>query len=230
MLTSPGVTTLPPRSMRSPLSGSAPAPTSRTKPSSTRSQPPACSRPRVVERHDVRVGVEGAHTSSGTSSNAVDVDEAAVRDLQARDHRERQEGEQLERRGSVQPSTRAASTRGSPRPPRRAAGRRAGRQREGQLRADLAVGDDDDPASELREPLDRELQVVVVHPDATMLCASCAIVDASAARREAEPTDEAEADPAGAEVALDDGDLREVVRRPRRRGRRESSAPRRAPR
>ena len=43
-----------------------------------------------------------------------------------------------------------------------------------------------------------------------MLCASCAIVDASAPVAKPEPADEAEADPAGAEVALDDGDLREV--------------------
>ena len=46
-----------------------------------------------------------------------------------------------------------------------------------------------------------------------MLCASCAIVEASAPRPQPEPAHEPEADPARAEVALDHGDLREVALR-----------------
>src|SRR6476620_11555746 len=47
-------------------------------------------------------------------------------------------------------------------------------------------------------------------PTATMLCASCATVGATA---QAEAADEAEADAAGGVVALDDRDLREVALR-----------------
>ncbi len=48
-------------------------------------------------------------------------------------------------------------------------------------------------------------------PTTTTLCASCATVEAIAPRSQAEAADEAEPDAAGAEVALDDRDLRQVA-------------------
>ena len=48
-------------------------------------------------------------------------------------------------------------------------------------------------------------------PTQTMLCASCAIVEAIAPCRMPSPRTRPEADPAGAEVPLDDGDLGEVA-------------------
>ena len=115
--------------------------------------------------------------------------------------------------GSVQPSSRAASTHArlaATTSASGAVGEQAGNG-ERQLRAHLAVGDDDDPAAELDEPLDRALQVVVVHADDDDVVR--VVRDRRRERAVAQPeaAHEPEADPAGAEVALDDGDLREVA-------------------
>ena len=45
----------------------------------------------------------------------------------------------------------------------------------------------------------------------TMLCASCATVEATAPRRKPKPSDEAQADTSGGVVALEYRDLREVA-------------------
>ena len=98
---------------------------------------------------------------------AVDVDEPVIGDLQARDHREREERERLERRLDLRPER---VHRGDRRLARldhvgeRPVGDEA-RDRQRQLRGDLAAVDDDEPAAELDEALDGSHHVLVVDAD-----------------------------------------------------------------
>ena len=147
---------------------------------------------------------------------AVDVDEPAVGDLQARDHGEREERQRQERR-RPRPAERRARprcTRGSARsPPSSGAsesspatgsgssathrGRR--RRRRCRRRARRAVATARAMSSSLM-------------PTTTMLWASCATVEASAPGCSPEPLTKPSPMRPVAEVALDDGDLGEVAR------------------
>ena len=114
--------------------------------------------------------------------------------------------------GSSQPSAaRPRRRRGCARPPRRAAPSRAGRRPAAAAPPARRRPRHDDPAAELGEPLDRAGHVVVVHADDDDVVRVVRDRRGERAGAEAEAADEPEADPAGAEVALDDGDLREVA-------------------
>ena len=149
----------------------------------------------------------------GDELEPVDVDEAAVGDLQRRDHREREEGERQER-GRARPAElvrRPRSWRGSARSPSRAARPRGGRRRAAGTRPRPA------PSSTTTMPppiaarwLTASARSSSLMPTTTRLWASWATDEASAPRLRPEPADEAEPDPAGGEVPLDDGDLGEV--------------------
>ena len=104
--------------------------------------------------------------------------------------------------------------------------RRVGEQpgdRQRQLGEHLRAVDDDDAAAAVREPAHRCRHRRVVHPDDDDVVRVVGDRRGDRAALQAEAAHEAEADAAGAEVALDDGDLREVAapgrRAPRRRAR-----------
>ena len=78
------------------------------------------------------------------------------------------------------------------------------------LRDDAAVVDDDDAAADLGEVADGERQVVVAHADDDEVVGVVRDRGGERAVRQARAGDEAEPDPAGREVALDDGDLGEA--------------------
>ena len=88
--------------------------------------------------------------------------------------------------------------------------------------------DGDDPASELGESLDGERHVPIGHADDDEVVRVVRDARRERAALQPRPGDEAEPDPARREVALDDGDLREVVlrrSRPPGRLRRRARAP-----
>ena len=144
---------------------------------------------------------------------AVDVDEAAIRDLQVRDDRQREKREREERR-RARPAERVrgfvarAALRDHVR--ERGVGEQPG-DRKRALGEDAAVLDRDDAASELDEPLDREGHVPVGHADDDEVV--CVVRHARGERAALEPgsRDEAEPDATGREMSLDDRDLREVA-------------------
>ena len=121
----------------------------------------------VVHRHDVRVVEERAHTCERDELEAVDVDEAAVGDLQARDHRQAEERQRQERRRAG-PAERARGVVAGEALLDHLRERRVGKQPcdgQRQLRRDLAAVDDDDAAAELAQALDRARHVRFVDAD-----------------------------------------------------------------
>ena len=145
---------------------------------------------------------------------AVDVDEPAVRDLQLRDHRERQERECEERR-RARPAERRARRRCSARlarsPPPAARPRGARRPAAGSSREHAARRRPRRCRRRAPPAADRERHVVSSMPTTTMLCASCATRRRERAAAQPRAAHEPEPDPTGAEMPLDDGDLREVA-------------------
>ena len=89
--------------------------------------------------------------------------------------------------------------------------RQQARDRERQLRPDAAVADDHHPAAELGQALHRPRHVAVVDPDADDVVGVVGDRRGDRAVPQAEPAHQPEADPAGAEVPLDDGDLGQVA-------------------
>ena len=120
---------------------------------------------------------------------------------------------------SSQPSVRAASVTAREPATTSSSGASESRPATGsaQLRHDICPVDDDDPAAAVREPPDGRGHRCVVHPDDDDVV--CIVRDRRGERAALEPEapDEAEPDPARAEVPLDDGDLREVSLRIRER-------------
>ena len=106
-------------------------------------------------------------TRSGTSLEAVDVDQAAVRDLQVRDHRQPEERQRQEgRRAGPAEGPRGVVAGETPRDDLlegRICEEACDRERE--LRADRAVLDGHDPAPELGQPGHGEGHVVVGRAD-----------------------------------------------------------------
>ena len=103
--------------------------------------------------------------------------------------------------------------------------------RERELSPDAAVADDHHPAAEVGEALHRPRHVAVVDPDADDVVGVVRDRGRERAVPQAEPAHQPEADPAGAEVPLDDGDLGQVALgvgdgRSRGDGRRLGRAPR----
>ena len=82
--------------------------------------------------------------------------------------------------------------------------------RERALGDDAAVVDDDDAAADLGEVADGERHVVVAHPDDDEVVGVVRHRRGERAALEPRAGDEAEPDPAGREVPLDDGDLGEA--------------------
>ena len=115
--------------------------------------------------------------------------------------------------GSVQPSFAAASMQPAARldhlVERRL--RDQARDRQRQLGAHAAVLDDDHAAADLGQARDRAGHVVVVHADDDDVVRVVGEGRGERARLEVEAAHEPDRHPAGAEVALDDRDLREAV-------------------
>ena len=142
----------------------------------------------------------------------VDVDETAVRDLQRRDHGECEEGERQER-GRTRPAEPVGGlVRGEALLDHRR--ERRVRQEAGDgkraLRDDPAVVDHDDAPADRGEVADGERQVVVAHPDDDEVVGVVRDRGRERAVRQPRSRDEAEPDPPGREVPLDDGDLGEA--------------------
>ena len=210
MLTSPGVTTAPPRS--SAPSGASPAPSSATSPSSIRIQPRSCSVPAssIVTTHALpRITAASSGTSSKRSTST------SPRSVSFRDGitDSARNARCWNGASSSQPSSRAAAidrVRGLDHLCERRVREQAG-DRQRQLREHLGAVDDDDAAAAVREPAHGGGHRRVVHPDDDDVVRVVRDRRCERAALQAEPAHEAEPDAARAEVPLDDRDLREVA-------------------
>ena len=190
----PGVTTAPPRSLHVVGLGLArPRRRPSTKPSVDEDPAALVLGARVVHGHDVGVGEQTCSNLQRHDLEAVDVDETAVGDLQARDHREREErrASGTASRPTSRPRGPRRCTPGSSRSPRRAVRRRAARRPEAAARPSPRRR----PRRRCRRRARRAARTAARHvsssiPTTTMLCASCATVDASAPRCRPEAADE----------------------------------------
>ena len=189
-----------------------PLPAATTRPSSICSQPERCSVPAssiVTTQQLVRIS-----DRQRDELEPVDVDEAAVGQLQAGDHREREEREVLERRieraaerarGLDDRRATAATTSSS------GASESSPATGSGSSASTSATVDHHDPAATVREPPHGRRHRRVVHPDDDDVVRVVGDRRRERSPLQAEAAHEPEPRPARAEVPLDDGDLRQVA-------------------
>ena len=169
--------------------------------------------PLVVHRDDRAVAEDHSSASSGTSSNA----STSTRPRSVILSDGITDSARNERcwngASSVQPSSRAAAASACERSTTSSSGASdeepGDRQR--QLREHLGAVDDDDAAAAVREPPHGRRHRGVVHADDDDVVRVVCDRRGDRAALQPEAAHEAEPHPAGAEMALDDGDLRQVA-------------------
>ena len=213
MLTSPGVTTAPWRSSNGP--GGVAGPDLGDEPVLDPQPAVRVFGAGVVHRDDRAVAEDHPAASSDTSSNA----STSTRPRSVSFSDGITESARKDRcwngASSVQPSSRAAVAE-LVRPRDHLLERRVRQQpgdRERQLGQHLGAVDDDDPAAAVREPAHGRRHRRVVHADDDDVVRVVGDRGRDRAALQSEAAHEAESHAAGAEVPLDDRDLREVLRR-----------------